>query len=119
MADAGIAVDIKPLQITARELPPVSVQYGGDVFEVCYSAMTWLWMLIAHPLQTPKNGGWNVTSKQFINPATVQAWGVVIFDTRARIEHVQQFISKLFENMNKLGAYPEGVSRILLVLSWP
>ncbi|EKM56056.1 uncharacterized protein PHACADRAFT_257103 [Phanerochaete carnosa HHB-10118-sp] len=85
MLDAGVTVDPTPLEIQARELPPVPVAYGNNLTE------------------TPNGGAWNVMRKKFINPATIKAWGVVSFDHgRNAIQEVPQFVSKLFANMQNL-----------------
>ncbi|KAJ3530890.1 hypothetical protein NM688_g7649 [Phlebia brevispora] len=86
MQEAGISVDVKPVEIVARELDPPRIVYGGGELNL-----------------RPGSGAWNVTNQRLARPAVISAWAVVCFDHRQQASAVTDFARKLHNNMTRLG----------------
>ncbi|KAK7036065.1 protein argonaute-2 [Favolaschia claudopus] len=69
----GIQVDSNPLTTVARQLEHPTLKYGLKPGKPSNTSIV-----------KPTNGSWNMADKLFFKPCQVQAWVMIIFETRGR-----------------------------------
>ncbi|KIP10273.1 hypothetical protein PHLGIDRAFT_125630 [Phlebiopsis gigantea 11061_1 CR5-6] len=87
MLEANMEVDVRPLEIDARQLPAPAVKYNGSYADTTRVA-----------------GAWNVVGKKLYAPVTVSSWAVVNFDSaQSQPADITKFIHMMSNNMFALG----------------
>ena len=84
---ADLQVDDKLLMVPARLLPTPRVRYANNAVEM------------------PDKGAWNLVRKRFLRPGEIESWAVLSFlqTHEASDIDIQNFVSKLTENLHNLG----------------
>jgi len=65
----GMNVNLNPISVVARVLPPPMLRYGPGSAEATIR---------------PFNGQWNMRDKKLFRPATIRTWTVVIYESAGR-----------------------------------
>ncbi|KAH9965047.1 Piwi domain-containing protein [Lactifluus volemus] len=68
----GMQIDLRPMETSARLLPPPDIQFQGSVVDLSVQAQK-------ANQQTGTHGAWNVMRRKFVSPAACSYWSVVSF----------------------------------------